>query len=104
MDSYYKLRQLFFITKCDTVYYKLRQVLQSAMNLCNISQKSFCNTITGVYHEIVHFMRNIFNVPSGRAGKAFIEELKFGSKLRCFESFYGAPNLNPAKAVSYFEK
>ena len=23
----------FFITKCDTVYYKLRQVLQSAMNL-----------------------------------------------------------------------
>ena len=23
----------FFITKCDTVYYKLRQVLQSAMDL-----------------------------------------------------------------------
>ena len=80
MDSYYKVRQLFFITKCHTVYYKLRQVLQSAMNLCNISHKSFCNTITGVYHEIVHFMRNIFNVPSGRAGKAFIEELTFWIK------------------------
>ena len=36
MDSYYKLRQL-FITKCDTVYYKLRQVLQSAMNLLQIA-------------------------------------------------------------------
>ena len=35
MDCYYKLRQL-FITKCDTVYYKLRQVLQSAMDLLQI--------------------------------------------------------------------
>ena len=40
----YKLRQLsllqsamdsFFITKCDTVYYKLRQVFQSAMIITN---------------------------------------------------------------------
>ena len=29
---YFKVRS-FFITKCDTVYYKFRQVLQSAMNL-----------------------------------------------------------------------
>ena len=29
------------------------------------------------YDEIVHFRRNIFNLPSGRAGKAFIEELTF---------------------------
>ena len=37
MDSYYKLRQLFF-TKSDTVYqYKLRQVLQNAMNLLQIA-------------------------------------------------------------------
>ena len=27
----------FFITKCDTVYYKLRQVLQSAMDLLQIA-------------------------------------------------------------------
>jgi len=27
----------FSITKCDTVYYKLRQVLQSAMNLLQIA-------------------------------------------------------------------
>ena len=40
---YYKVRwtvvtncDSFFITKCDTVYYKLRQVLQSAMNLLQI--------------------------------------------------------------------
>ena len=50
--DFYKLRQLsllqsamdsitncdsFFITKCDTVYYKLRQVLQSAMDLLQIA-------------------------------------------------------------------
>ena len=48
--DFYKLRQLsllqsamdsitncdsFFITKCDTVYYKLRQVLQRAMIITN---------------------------------------------------------------------
>ena len=39
---YYKVRwtvitncDSFFITKCDTVYYKLRQVLQSAMIITN---------------------------------------------------------------------
>ena len=41
---YYKVRwtvitncDSFFITKCDTVYYKLRQVLQSAMDLLQIA-------------------------------------------------------------------
>ena len=46
----------------------------------NISHESFCDTTNGVYDEIVHFRRNIFNVPSGRAGKAFIEELAFWIK------------------------
>ena len=46
----------------------------------NISHESFCDTINGVYDEIIHFRRNIFNVPSGRAGKAFIEELTFWIK------------------------
>ena len=27
---YYKVRHLFYITKCDKCYYKVRQVLQSA--------------------------------------------------------------------------
>ena len=36
MDSYYKLHATaFFVTKCDTVYYKLRQVLQSARHFTN---------------------------------------------------------------------
>ena len=41
---YYKVRwtviancDSFFITKCDTIYYKLRQVLQSAMDLLQIA-------------------------------------------------------------------
>ena len=46
----------------------------------HISHDSFCDTINGVYDKIVHFKRDIFNVPSGRAGKAFIEELTFWIK------------------------
>ena len=38
---YYQVRWTvaiaFFITKCDTVYYKLRQVLRSAMDLLEIA-------------------------------------------------------------------
>ena len=60
--NFYKLRQLsllqsamdsitncdsFFITKCDTVYYKLRQVLQSAMIItnCDSTGSRFCDVI-----------------------------------------------------------
>ena len=46
----------------------------------SISYESVCDTINGVYDEIVHFRRNIFNVPTGGAGKAFIEELTFWIK------------------------
>ena len=45
--NYYKVRwtaitncDSFFITKCDTVYYKLRQVLQSAMIITNCDSTS----------------------------------------------------------------
>ena len=45
---YYKVRwtvitncDSFFITKCDTVYYKLRQVLQSAIELLQIATAQF---------------------------------------------------------------
>ena len=46
----------------------------------NISYACFCDTVNDVYDEIVHYRRNIFNVPSGRAGKSFIEELTFWIK------------------------
>ena len=46
----------------------------------NMSHESFCDTINGFYDEIVYFRRNILNVSSGRAGKAFIEELTFWIK------------------------
>ena len=42
--NYYKVQwtvitncDTFFVTKCDTVYYKLQQVLQSAMDLLQIA-------------------------------------------------------------------
>ena len=43
----------------------------------NVSHESFRDTINGVYDEIVHFRRYVFNVPRGRAGKAFMEEPTF---------------------------
>ena len=60
--DFYKLRQLsllqsamdsitncdsFFITKCDMVYHKLRQVLQSAMIItnCDSTGSRFCDVI-----------------------------------------------------------
>lgn len=36
---------------------------------------ALCQEVNRIYDEIVHFKRNIFNVPSGRAGKDFIMEL-----------------------------
>ena len=45
-----------------------------------ISHRSFCDEITKAYDEIVHFRRNIFNIPSGRAGKNFIGELTYWLK------------------------
>ena len=46
----------------------------------NISHQRFCEEINNIYNEVVHFRRNIFNLPSGRAGKHFIEQLTFWLK------------------------
>ena len=35
----------------------------------------FVRSITNAYNEVVHWRRNIFKVPSGRAGKSFVREL-----------------------------
>ncbi|CAH3195219.1 unnamed protein product [Porites evermanni] len=39
----------------------------------SISYACFCNTVNDVYDEIVHFRRNIFNVPSGRQGRVSLK-------------------------------
>ena len=36
---------------------------------------AFCQEVNRIYDEMVHFKRNIFKVPSGRAGKDFVMEL-----------------------------
>ena len=41
----------------------------------NIDGETFTNAICSAYTEIAHWRRNIFKVPSGRAGKAFVSEL-----------------------------
>ena len=43
-DGIITIGDSFFITKCDTVYYNLRQVLQSAMDLLQIA--------TGIYYKV----------------------------------------------------
>ena len=39
------------------------------------SGPEFCDTVSYVYDEIVHWKRNLFQVPSGSSGKAFVLEL-----------------------------
>ena len=39
------------------------------------SGPEFCDTVSCVYDEIVHWKRNLFQVPSGCSGKAFVLEL-----------------------------
>ena len=41
----------------------------------NMDGETFTNAICSAYTEIAHWRRNIFKVPSGRAGKAFVSEL-----------------------------
>lgn len=40
----------------------------------------FCKNINDIYTEIVRFKINIFNIPSGKAGKIFIAELTYWLK------------------------
>ena len=40
-----------------------------------VSSDQFINSVRGAYSEAVHWRRNIFSVPSGRVGKAFVSEL-----------------------------
>ena len=41
----------------------------------NVSGPDFCSSIEAAYDEIVHWRRNLFSVPTGRAGKLFVQEL-----------------------------
>ena len=45
-----------------------------------ISYQQFCNNVKEMYNEIVHFRRNLFNIPSGKAGKDFVQELSYWLK------------------------
>ena len=41
----------------------------------DVDGKAFADTINRCYEVIVHWRRNLFKVPSGKAGKAFVQEL-----------------------------
>ena len=41
----------------------------------SLDGKTFTETISTVYSEVVHWRRNLFKVPSGKAGNLFVKEL-----------------------------
>ena len=40
-----------------------------------IDSQTFIQSVTAAHNEVVHWRRNIFAVPSGKAGKTFVREL-----------------------------
>ena len=42
-----------------------------------IPYRTFVAKTTEIYNEIVHYRRNLFKVPSGKAGKEYIMELTY---------------------------
>ena len=36
---------------------------------------TFCSTVSAAYNEVVHWKRNLFSAPHGKAGTAFVDEL-----------------------------
>lgn len=40
-----------------------------------VVSSSFCKSLKQVYEEVVHWRKNCFNVPLGKAGKSFVSEL-----------------------------
>ena len=54
----------------------------------NMSLQNFLTSINSIYDEVVKYRRNIFNLPSGRAGKEFITELTFWLKQFNSESHF----------------
>ena len=70
-------------TNCENVpFIPAIEVNPSAVNpedivWGNMPYSELSVKITDLYNEIVHFRRNIFKLPTGKAGKAFVEELTF---------------------------
>ena len=47
-----------------------------------VSSEQYINSVKVAYSEVVHWRRNIFSVPSGKAGRAFVREM-----ARLFRSY-----------------
>ena len=41
----------------------------------NIQGEEFCALVNQAYEEVIHWCRNLFQIPSGSSGKAFVTEL-----------------------------
>ena len=54
----------------------------------NLSGEDFTHVIDATYAEIVHWRRNLFKIPSGKEGRAFVSEL-----ARLYRSYAEASTL-----------
>ena len=63
------------------------------------SGEVFCTKINLAYEEVVHWRRNLFQVPSGSTGKAFVSEL-----ARLFQAYADSSSLEciAMKALDFF--
>jgi len=40
-----------------------------------LDAESFAQSVNAIYDEVVHWKRNLFKIPSGKAGRMFVQEL-----------------------------
>ena len=83
----------FFITKCDRVYYKLRQVLQSAMDVLQIATGI---TKSDDYYKLRQYKcGRVVWAPDFKCGGP-----EFNSSSDCYlELFHGRPRFNSSAAL-----
>ena len=62
-----------------------------------INGEDFTQIVNSSYDEVVHWRRNLFKVPSGKSGKAFVREL-----ARLFASYGEESALEPIALKAAF--
>ena len=68
----------------------------------------FRDVIDNAYEEIIKWMKNLFKLPSGKAGKCFVKELTYWLEQYnkntefqggCYQSIYDLTKLVASKAI-----
>ena len=62
-------------TQIDYVEWPLRTLEEPNFTWGDLQGLDFCHKVKEVYDEVVRWRRNVFQIPSGSTGKAFVAEL-----------------------------